>query len=91
MTIIGTLMGTETLQRRGQALLGSRYWFLTTGWIYMVGGATDKEANDVQARLPVAREMERHVRSVDTKREAKVGYRKTEDRQCKRIARYVFH
>ena len=26
LTIIGTLMGTETLQRRGQALLGSRYW-----------------------------------------------------------------
>ena len=33
--------------------------------------ATDKEANDVQARLPVARDMERHVRSVETKREAR--------------------
>ena len=30
-TIVGTLMGTETCQRRGQALLGSRYWMKTTG------------------------------------------------------------
>ena len=34
-------------------------------------GATDKEANDIQARLPVARNTKRHVRSVETKREAK--------------------
>ena len=41
-------------------------------------GAADKEANDIQARLFVARDMERHVRSVETKRKAKVSYRKTE-------------
>ena len=28
------------------------------GWMYMVRGATDKEANDIQARLPVARDVE---------------------------------
>ena len=33
-----------------------------TGWIYMVRGATDKEANDIKTRLPVARDMERDVR-----------------------------
>ena len=32
----------------------------------------------IQARLPVARDMESHVRSIETKREAIVGYRKTE-------------
>ena len=31
-----------------------------------------------QARLLVARDMERHVRSSATKRKTKVGYRKTE-------------
>ena len=44
----------------------------------MVQGATDKETNDLQARLPVSIDMERHVRSVETKREATEGYRKTE-------------
>ena len=44
----------------------------------MVRGATDKEANDIQARLLVARDVERLVRSVETKREAKVGCRKTD-------------
>ena len=44
----------------------------------MVWGTTDKEANDIQARLLVARDMERHVRSVETKREAKEDCRKTE-------------
>ena len=37
----------------------------------MVRGATDKEANDIQATLPVARDLEKHVRSVETKGEAK--------------------
>ena len=35
-------------------------------------------SGDSKARLIVARDMERHVSSVETKREAKVGYRKTE-------------
>ena len=33
----------------------------------------DKEANDIQARLLVARDMERHVRSSVTKSKTKVG------------------
>ena len=41
-------------------------------WMYMVRGATDKEVNDIQARLRVARDTERHVRSVEMKREAKM-------------------
>ena len=34
----------------------------------MVRGAIDKEANDIQARLAVARNMESHVRSSATNR-----------------------
>ena len=36
----------------------------------------DGEANDIQARLLVARDMERHVRSSATKRKTKVGFEK---------------
>ena len=43
----------------------------------MVWGETDKKANDLQARHFVARDMERYV---EAKREAKVGFRKTEAR-----------
>ena len=62
-------MEIENCQIRGQALLGSQYW---------VKNPIDKEADDIQARLPVARDTERQVRSDETKSEAKVGYRKTE-------------
>ena len=37
------------------------------------GGETDKKANDLQTRFSVARNLERHVSSVKTKRVAKVG------------------
>ena len=37
---------------------------------------TYKEANDIQARWLVARDMERHVRSVETKRRSKSGLSK---------------
>ena len=37
----------------------------------MVRGATDKEANDIQARLPVAGDMERHFRSSARKEKQK--------------------
>ena len=42
----------------------------------MVRRAVDEEANDIQARLPVARDMERNVRGSASKRKTKVGYRK---------------
>ena len=48
----------------------------------MVREETDKKANDFQTRLYVARKLERYVGSVETKREAKVGYRKTDAWQC---------
>ena len=47
-----------------------------TGRVYLVWGAIDMKANDIQTRLFVARDMERHVGSVEVKRKAKVGYRK---------------
>ena len=57
------------------------FWWKTTGWIYMVWEKTDKKADDLQSRHFVARDLERHVGSVKTKREAKVGHRKTEPTQ----------
>ena len=42
------------------------------------GRRLTKEANNIQARSLVAREMEHHVRCSATKRKTKVGYRKTE-------------
>ena len=39
----------------------------------MVRGAADKEANNIQARLPVARDMERRVRCSATKKKNKNG------------------
>ena len=43
----------------------------TSKWVYMVRGAVDEEANNIQARLLVARDMERHVRSVEKKKRRK--------------------
>ena len=42
-------------------------------------------------RKHFARDMERYVGSVEAKRKAKVGYRKTEARQCSKIAWYLLH
>ena len=46
--------------------------------ICVVRGEIDKKENDIQTRLSVARNLERHVRSVEAKRKAEVGHRKTE-------------
>ena len=83
--------GDRDCQIRGQALRDSRYWMKIHPMDFHGPGATDKEANDILARLPVATDMERPVRSVETKREAKVGCRKTEASQCKKIVRYLLH
>ena len=40
----------------------------TSRWVSMVRGAVDREANDIQVRLVVARNVEGHVRSSATKR-----------------------
>ena len=52
------------------------------------GPETDKKANP---RLFVARILESYVGSVEAKRNAKVSYRKTEARQCLKIAWYLLH
>ena len=41
---------------------------------------TDKKTNDFQARLRMARDLERNVRSIETQREATVGNRETKAR-----------
>ena len=56
----------------------------------MVWEAVDV-ANDIQAWLPVARALERHVRSSATKSKTKVGYRKTEAWQSWKVAWYLLH
>ena len=63
----------------------------TSKWSNMVREAVDEETNDLQAWLLVARDLERHVRCVETQRKAKVGYRKTEAWQRWKIARYLLH
>ena len=40
----------------------------TSRWVFMVRRAVDEEANDIQARLLVARDMEWHGRSSETER-----------------------
>ena len=85
-------MGTETCQIRGQGSQSSRYWIKkTTGWTCMVQGETDKKANDIQTWLSVGRNLERYVRSVEAKRKAEAGYRKTEGWQYWKIAWYLPH
>ena len=56
----------------------------------MVRGRTDKKINDLQTRHLVARDLGRYVGRVETQRKAKVGYRKTEARQCQTTACIYF-
>ena len=55
----------------------------------MVRAETDKKTNDFQTRHFVAWGLERYVWCVEMQREAKVGYRETEARQCQKIAWYL--
>ena len=58
---------------------------------WMVRVETVKRTNDLQARHFVARDLERHVRCVETQRRANVGYLETKGRQCQTIAWYLLH
>ena len=71
-TFIGLLMEIESCQIRGQASLGSRNWMKNHRMdIHGPGRETDKKRNDIQTRLSVARNLERHVRSVEAKKKRK--------------------
>ena len=60
LTIIETSKGTEIYQMRGRVSHESPYWTKKTSrWVHMVRGAADKKANNIQARLLVARNMEK--------------------------------
>ena len=91
-TIIGTLMEIENCQICGQVSQGSRYWMKKApdefSWS---GGETDEKTNDLQTRHFVARDVERYVWCIEAKRKAQVGHRKTEARQCSKIAWYLLH
>ena len=66
-------MQTETYQIRGLDSHDSTYWTKNLQMVFIVREAVEKEANDIQARLSVARDMERHVTSSATKRKTKGG------------------
>ena len=74
---IGTLMEIEDCQVRGQVF--TRFTTLDekpldgNTWS---GGATRKQTTSRPDT--VARDLERHVRCIETQRKAKVGFRKTE-------------
>ena len=55
----------------------------------MVRGAADKDANNIEARTFVARNMVKDVKSSSTKGEARMGDRKTEARQCKKVEKHL--
>ena len=80
--------GTEIYQKRGRfTVLDEK---LPDG--YMVLGMVGNEANNVQARSLVARNEENMSKAASsTKGKTKVGYRKTEARQCKNVGRYLLH
>ena len=59
-------MKIENCQIHGQVSQGSRYWMKNHRMEIHGPERTDKKANDIQARLLVAIDMERRVRSVET-------------------------
>ena len=54
----------------------------TSKWVYMVWGTADKKANNIQAWLLVARDVERHVRSSETRRKTKLDRSLTTPEDC---------
>ena len=55
----------------------------------MVREETDKTASNIEARLFVAGNLERHVKELQAEREAKLGNREPEARQCQKAERYL--
>ena len=50
------------------------------------GRRLSRKPNDLQAGQIMARNVETHVRCIETQREAKVGNRETKARKCERFA-----
>ena len=89
--LIGISKVTETCQMHGRftqfAILNEKPQSNTHG----PGGAMDEKASNIQARSPVARNMEGQIKSSPSKRKANVGCREIEARQCHVVERYLIH
>ena len=57
---------------------------------YMVRGEIDKAAGNIQGRSFVTRNLERHVKGIQAKRDATMGERETEARQCQKAEGYFY-
>ena len=89
-TMIGTLMEIEKCQIRGQVPQDSLYRMKNPPERLRIWSSRRlSRKQGLQTRHFVARDVERHVRSVEAKRKAKVAYRITEARQCQKIAWYL--
>ena len=60
-----------------------------TWWVHMVGGETYKKTNNLSPGQCMARYVDAYVWCIETQREAKVGYRETQTRQCQTIERNI--
>ena len=80
-------MEIENCQTRGQVSLGSRNW-LKNHRMDILGPGRDWQDSKrpPDQTLFLARNLESYVESVEAKRKAKVGHRKTEAWQCQKIA-----
>ena len=54
------------------------------------GGGSQKTSN-IQAKSPVDRDMQEHVKCISTKRNSKIGDRETEARKREKVERYLLH
>ena len=84
-TIIGTLMEIENCQKCGQVSQDSPFEMKNHPMYIHSPGDIGKKTNDLQTRHCVARDLEIHVRCVETQRNGNVGHRKTEALQCQKI------
>ena len=86
LTIIGIPKGTEIYPMRGRVSHDSSYW--TKNLQMSTHGpeeASDKEANNKEARSPVARNMENCVRRSSTQRKTKVGIEKPQLHNARKL------
>ena len=86
---MGSLMEIEKCQIRGPVSQDSPFWMKNHRMdIHSSGRRLTRKQT---TRHVVARDLERYVWCVETQRKAKVGYRKTQARQCQKIAWHLLH
>ena len=63
----------------------------TSRRVFMVRVTADKDANIIETRSFVTRIVVKDVKSSSTKRKARMGNRKTEARQCKKVEKHLLY